>query len=200
MRALLDSPSYVPEYLRPPSCCDDGLGALPAIPIALAKLGTITTSLNGVASLVGLNSSDPARDRERINRINVAFQAAMAGDTSPITTGDPNTNLGGVSGAEYLECIATNNRNNPAAPGPPCPGSGNPSGAAVYGSQIAYRYAQLKWGEYRARVAAGAVGTALIGQSDIPSRVGYAVQSVVTNPITLVLLAGGAYLLLRRKR
>ncbi len=177
MRSNLTSRTFVPDYLRP---LPVGLGLGPV---------DVVTALNTAASLVGLNPSDPERDKIRIGNINTAFSLAMSGNATP----QPQlTNAGGapMSGADYLQYIATNNGGHPDTP----------NGAAVYGSQIAYRYAQIKWREFQARHLAGTVGGALIGQSDIPSQVGFVVQSIATNPLVLAGLAAGAYFLIKRRK
>jgi len=117
------------------SCQRSQLGAIPAI------LGA-ATSVNQVASLIGLNSSDPAKDQERINRINNEFAKAMRGDQAAVSCL-----------REMAQGVANND-------GRTC----------AVGSQLAYRYAQTKWAEYQARHAAGGAGTWLVGQSDIPSQ------------------------------
>lgn len=136
-------------------------------------ISSILTGLNQVEALFGLNSSDPARDQERINRINYAYDLAMRGDTSPQTSTSPNTNLNGMSGADYLQYIATNDG-----------GRGDPP---VYGSQIARRYAQAKYAEYQARLAAGQIGIGLIGQSTIPGQI----QSYASSALVWVLVIAG---------
>lgn len=148
-------------------------------------VGAILTGLNQVAALVGLNSSDPTRDQERIDRINLAYQLAMRGDDTPQRSMSAHTNLEGMTGAQYLEYIATNNGGHPELPGPTgLPGT---TGAAVYGSQIAYRYAQAKFAEWKGRVAAGQLGTGLItGVSDIPAKI----SGFVSSPLVLFVVVG----------
>lgn len=149
-------------------------------------IGAVLTGLNQVAALVGLNSSDPARDQERIDRINLAYQLAMRGDDTPQRSMSAHTNLEGMTGAQYLQYIATNNGGHPEMSGPAgVPGTTN--GAPVYGSQIAYRYAQAKFQEWKARVAAGQLGVGLItGVSDIPARV----SGFVSSPLVLLVVVG----------
>lgn len=139
----------------------------------LGAILPIVTGINQVASLLGLNSSDPVKDQERINRINLAFDLAMSGSTQV------RSDLGGMTGAAYLQYIAAD--------------------ATHAGSQIAYRYAQAKWAEYRARHAAGVVGGGLISVSDVPATVVGTIQRAVTNPLVLGGVAVGAYLLLKKR-
>lgn len=162
-------------YQRPPQ-----LGLLPvALPVAVSGVGAAVSAVANFVGGVFGGSSDPQKDRERKARIDLAFQLAMAADPRPQTTTSPYSNLGGLTGLEYLQLTATDR---------------NASGSA-----LTYRYAQLKWVEYQARRAAGTVGTGLISVSDLPSQIGV-VGSVASNPITLLLLVGGAFLLLRRRR
>jgi len=141
-------------------------GAVSGVLSAASPIGAVLTGLNQVASIFGLNSSDPVKDQQRIDRINFAFDLAIRGDNRPQTSISPSTNLEGMSGADYLKYIATNNM-----------ARGGSDGAPVYGSQIAYRYAEAKYAEYQARVAAGRIGVGLIGESDIPAKVEQFVQS-----------------------
>ena len=144
-----------------------GLGVVPVA-------ATTVLSVGQVLSKLGLGSSDPVKDQERLNRIATAYDAAMAGDTRKLPI------LGGRTGEDYLRLVATNKNE--------------------AGSEVAYRMAQLKWGEYQARRAAGIIGSGLIGQSDIPTSAIGAVGRTLSNPWVLAAVAGGAYLLLRRRR
>lgn len=144
-----------------------GLGLVPAA-------ATTVLSVSQVLSKLGLGSSDPVKDQERLNRIARAYDAAMAGDTSKLSF------LGGRSGEEYLQLVATDKN--------------------AAGSTVAYRAAQLKWGELQARRAAGVIGSGLIGQSDIPTSAVGAASRTLSNPWVLAALAGGVYLLIRRRR
>jgi hypothetical protein len=161
-------------------------GAVDAALSLTNPVGAILTGVNQVAALFGLNSSDPGRDQQRINRINVAFDLAMRGNDTPQTTGSPDSNLEGMTGAQYLEYIATNDH-----------GRGNPP---VYGSQIAYRYAQGKYAEYKTRVTAGTVGVGLIGVSDIPAKISQVVTSSVGVVVIAVVVVIGIVILTRKGR
>jgi hypothetical protein len=123
-------------------------------------------------SIVGLNSSDPVKDQERIARVDDSFRAAMSG--SPVNR----------DGHDPVVCLRD------MAAG---------SGLCVVGSKVAQAYAKVKWAEYQARHAAGTVGTGLISVSDIPSQIGGTIQRAVTNPLVIGGVVLGAYLLMKRR-
>lgn len=135
-------------------CSSCGTGQLGAI----STIFTAATGVNQVASLLGLNSSDPVKDQERINRINQAYDQAMRGDQAAVSCL-----------REMAQGVANND-------GRTC----------AVGSQLAYRFAQTKWTEYQARHAAGGAGTWLVGQSDLPSQaVGWLSSSWVIGAVVV---------------
>lgn len=131
----------------------------------------VATTVNEAAALVGLNSSDPTRDKERIARINATYDAAMAGDAASITCL-----------REMAQGVAQSN---------------DPRTCAV-GSKIAAAYAKVKWTEYQARVGAGQVGSVLIGQSNLPTMAAGAFKAAL--PWGTIAVGGLLLLALRRRR
>ena len=118
------------------------MGALPAI-APLASL--LTTSLNQFLSTFGLNSSDPVKDQERIERIKATYAQAMTGD------------------AGAIQCLRDMAQGVSSGPN-------DPRSCAV-GSTVAATFAKSVWAEYQARVAAGNIGAGLLAQSPLPSTV-----------------------------
>jgi hypothetical protein len=132
-------------------------------PVALVMQG-----LNPALSLLGLNSSDPVKDQQRINRINDTYRSALLGDPTAISC---------------LKDMAS------------AISSGNPADVrqCAVGSEVAYAYAKKMWADFQLRTAAGAAGVTLIGASPIPTTVGNVVKSAVSNPW---ILGGGALLVI----
>lgn len=110
------------------------LGALPVAAVASSFL-----DLNSLLSKFGLSSSDPAKDRERMARIDSNFNAAMAGDPSAVA------------------CLRDMAQGVSSGPG-------DPRQCAV-GSSVAAAYAKLRWAEYQARKLGGTVGAGLVLES-----------------------------------
>lgn len=163
----------IPAYLIPlPS---PTLGFVPvAVPAAQAgpNLGgkVIQYALDSVLSLVGIGSSDPVKDRERIARIDNEFQGALSGD--------PNN----------IACLRDMAQGVSSGPN-------DPRQCAV-GSRVAAAWAKRRWLEYQARAAAAGIGIDLLGQSGI---VGPTIARVASNPIVWIVVGAGIFLLLRRR-
>lgn len=120
-------------------CACEPPRALGALPVATVAVGFVTKNINTVLSKLGLSSSDPTKDQERINRINQNFEAAMTGDTSAVA------------------CLRDMAQGVSSGPN-------DPRQCAV-GSQVAAAYAKAAWLEYEARRGAGQVGAVLVGES-----------------------------------
>lgn len=152
-------------------CSSPRLGALPSV----ASLNPVTQAVSTVTGLVTslFSGSDPAKDRERKNRIDGQYNQAMAGNAAAVS------------------CLRDMAQGVSSGPN-------DPRTCAV-GSSWAAAYAKAKWIEYQARVAAGQVGGALIGQSNLPTTAVGAVKSMAPLVIGGVLLAVAASSLRSRR-
>lgn len=153
--------------------CPPHLGAVPIVGAALTSV--VSSQLNKVLNSLGLGSSDPVRDQQRIDRINAVYDEAMAGQP----------------GAE--ECLYEMAQGVSSGPN-------DPRQCAV-GSRVAADYAKAVWEEYQGRSALGELGMGLVGASPIPGRVLGAATSVA--PWVLggaAVLAVGLVIVSRRGR
>lgn len=172
---------------------DDGrLGFAPAVVATTAGPSLVSSALSTVASFLGpfgsiLRGSDPVKDAQRKGRIDTYYAGAMAGDVAS------EARLRCYAGQTTPEMIQL-----AAGANPQCDPN-DPAGHAA-GSAVARGYARAKLGELEARRAAGIVGGTLIGQSDIPTAIGGALQRAATSPVAVVVAVAVVALLASKMR
>jgi hypothetical protein len=145
-------------------------GSLGALPLVAGAASLLSTSLNQFLSTFGLNSSDPVKDQQRIDRIKAVYSEAMQG----------------IPGAE--QCLYEMAQGVSSGPY-------DPRSCAV-GSTVAANFAKAVWAEYQARKAAGNVGVSLIAQSPLPGTIAQTAISVLPYAIGAVIV----FSVLRRGR
>lgn len=158
-------------------CARSGMnsGGMGLIPVAaVTGAASAVTSFTSILGKLGLNSSDPVKDKERFARIDGEFRGAMAGDPAAISC------LREISQGVYRT-------------------SDNPQRLCAVGSAVAAAYGKMKWLEYQGRVTAGRVGSVLVGGSDIPTKIEDTIRKVVSNPLLIGGLVFGGYLLFRKQ-